>query len=63
MEIDHHIGCAMSGLVADATTLIDQARGLVTNYHFTYNGDMKVRLFPRTSIFSRSTLFLKLLPI
>lgn len=26
MEIDEHIGCAMSGLTADARTLIDHAR-------------------------------------
>lgn len=25
-EIDEHIGCAMSGLTADAKTLIDHAR-------------------------------------
>ncbi|KAK8805761.1 hypothetical protein WA158_002417 [Blastocystis sp. Blastoise] len=41
-EIDTHIGCAMSGLVADATTLIDNARSLITNYHFVYNDSMKV---------------------
>lgn len=26
MEIDDHIGCAMSGLIADARTLIEHAR-------------------------------------
>jgi 20S proteasome subunit alpha 5 len=26
MEIDEHMGCAMSGLTADAKTLIDHAR-------------------------------------
>ena len=26
LEVDHHIGCAMSGLVADARTLVDKAR-------------------------------------
>ena len=26
VEIDAHIGCAMSGLIADAKTLIDKAR-------------------------------------
>ena len=26
MEIDSHIGCAMSGLVADAKMLVDHAR-------------------------------------
>lgn len=26
MEIDDHIGCAMSGLIADARTLVEHAR-------------------------------------
>lgn len=26
MEIDYHIGCAMSGLIADARTLVEHAR-------------------------------------
>ena len=26
MEIDEHIGCAMSGLIADARTLVKHAR-------------------------------------
>jgi len=26
MEIDRHIGCAMSGLTADARTMVDHAR-------------------------------------
>lgn len=26
MEIDNHIGCAMSGLIADARTLVEHAR-------------------------------------
>lgn len=26
MEIDAHIGCAMSGLIADARTLVEHAR-------------------------------------
>lgn len=26
MEIDSHIGCAMSGLIADARTLVEHAR-------------------------------------
>eukprot|EP01100_Stratorugosa_tubuloviscum_P001334 TRINITY_DN1299_c1_g1_i1.p1 TRINITY_DN1299_c1_g1~~TRINITY_DN1299_c1_g1_i1.p1 ORF type:complete len:243 (-),score=133.97 TRINITY_DN1299_c1_g1_i1:169-897(-) len=37
LEIDSHIGCAMSGLTPDARTMIDHAR-LETQYHrFTYN--------------------------
>jgi 20S proteasome subunit alpha 5 len=41
MEIDHHIGCAMSGLVADARTLVDKARVEAQNHHFTYNESIK----------------------
>ena len=41
MEIDHHIGCAMSGLVADARTLVDKARVEAQNFHFTYNESIK----------------------
>ncbi len=26
MEIDNHLGCAMSGLIADSRTMIDHAR-------------------------------------
>jgi hypothetical protein len=26
MEIDEHVGCAMSGLIADARTLVEHAR-------------------------------------
>lgn len=26
MEVDDHIGCAMSGLIADARTLVEHAR-------------------------------------
>jgi 20S proteasome subunit alpha 5 len=26
LEIDHHMGCAMSGLMADSRTMIDHAR-------------------------------------
>jgi len=37
VEIDQHIGCAMSGLTADARTLIDHARVDSQNYRFTYD--------------------------
>eukprot|EP01066_Platyproteum_vivax_P005893 Platyproteum_vivax@DN1778_c0_g1_i1.p1 len=37
MEIDKHMGCAMSGLTADARTLIDHARVESQNHWFTYN--------------------------
>ena len=36
-EIDSHIGAAMSGLVADARTLVDHARIEAQNHRFTYN--------------------------
>ncbi|KAK1328891.1 hypothetical protein QTO34_011061 [Cnephaeus nilssonii] len=51
VEIDAHIGCAMSGLIADAKTLIDKARVetqvdhallLFQNHWFTYNETMTV---------------------
>lgn len=40
MVIDNHVGCCMSGLVADAKTLIDHARVESQNYFFTYNESM-----------------------
>jgi len=42
MEIDSHIGCAMSGLVADARTLIKHARVETQNHRFTFNEPMSV---------------------
>jgi len=42
LEIDSHIGCAMSGLMADARTLIDHARVESQNHRFTYNEPMAV---------------------
>ena len=41
-EIDSHIGCAMSGLSADARTLIDHARSESQYHRFTFNEPMKV---------------------
>jgi 20S proteasome subunit alpha 5 len=35
-EIDFHIGAAMSGLVADARTLVEHARVEAQNHRFTY---------------------------
>lgn len=37
MEVDFHIGCAMSGLIADARTLVEHARVECQNHRFTYN--------------------------
>jgi len=42
MEIDHHLGCAMSGLTADARTMIDHARVTSQNHNFTYDEPIKV---------------------
>ncbi|GJJ13538.1 proteasome component pup2 [Clathrus columnatus] len=42
MEIDSHLGCAMSGLTADARTMIDHARVTAQNHHFTYDEPIKV---------------------
>lgn len=36
-EIDSHVGAAMSGLVADARTLVDHARVEAQNHSFTYD--------------------------
>lgn len=36
-EVDIHIGAAMSGLVADARTLVDHARVEAQNHRFTYD--------------------------
>lgn len=41
-EVDDHIGCAMSGLIADSRTLIDRARVEAQNHWFTYNEKMSV---------------------
>lgn len=42
MEIDTHLGCAMSGLTADARTMIDHARVTAQNHSFTYDEPIKV---------------------
>eukprot|EP00850_Spirogloea_muscicola_P023478 SM000360S13672 [mRNA] locus=s360:80872:82799:+ [translate_table: standard] len=42
MEVDEHIGCAMSGLTADARTLIEHGRVETQNHRFTYNEPMSV---------------------
>ena len=36
-EVDKHVGCAVSGLVADSRTIIDHARIEAQNHWFTYN--------------------------
>merc|ERR1719390_530821 len=42
LEIDCHMGCAMSGLTADARTLVDHARVEAQHHWFTYNERMPV---------------------
>merc|ERR1711863_50934 len=37
VQLDKHIGCAVSGLVADSRTLIDHARVECANHWFVYN--------------------------
>ncbi|KAL7419891.1 proteasome component pup2 [Cryptotrichosporon argae] len=37
MEIDRHVGCAMSGLTADARTMVDHARVTSQMHAFTYD--------------------------
>mmetsp|Transcript_20340 Transcript_20340/g.39960 ORF Transcript_20340/g.39960 Transcript_20340/m.39960 type:complete len:246 (+) Transcript_20340:272-1009(+) len=43
MEIDYHMGAAMSGLVADARTLVEKARMEAQNHLFTYNHPIRVQ--------------------
>lgn len=40
-KLDSHMGCAMSGLVADARTLIDHARVETQNHWFVFDEKMK----------------------
>mmetsp|Transcript_20341 Transcript_20341/g.57273 ORF Transcript_20341/g.57273 Transcript_20341/m.57273 type:complete len:250 (+) Transcript_20341:118-867(+) len=42
MEIDSHIGCAMSGLVADARMMIKHARSEAQNHRFMFAEPMTV---------------------
>jgi len=42
MEIDKHVGCAMSGLTADARSMIDHARVTAEHHSFTYDERIKV---------------------
>nr|AAS01024.1 proteasome alpha subunit [Ornithodoros moubata] len=42
VEIDTHIACAVSGLMADSRTMVDKARVEAQNHRFVYNEDMQV---------------------
>ena len=47
MEIDTHLGCAMSGLTADARTMVDHARVTSLNHAFTFDEPIKVESVPQ----------------
>jgi len=42
VKLDAHMGCAMSGLVADAKTLVNHARVTTQNHWFTYDEPIQV---------------------
>ncbi|XP_046388724.1 proteasome subunit alpha type-5 [Ischnura elegans] len=42
VEVDKHIGCAVSGLMADSRTMVDRARVECQNHWFVYNEKMTV---------------------
>lgn len=42
-EIDSHVGCAMSGILSDARTLVAHARSESQHHSFTYAEPMKVQ--------------------
>jgi len=48
VEVDEHIGVAMSGLVADARTLVDKARVETASFTFSYNEKIRVRSIAQT---------------
>lgn len=41
-EVEKHIGCATSGLMADSRTLLERARVEAQNHYFVYNEPMYV---------------------
>ena len=43
-QIDHHVGCATSGLVADARVLVDRARIEAQIHKITYNEQIPVEV-------------------
>ena len=43
MEIDAHVACAVSGLTADAQSMVEHGRVQAQNHFFTYNESMPVR--------------------
>ncbi|OAF71455.1 hypothetical protein A3Q56_00774, partial [Intoshia linei] len=53
-KISTHIGAAMSGMTADARSLVDRARIEAQNHYFTYDEPIKVRTLSQS--ISRMTL-------
>ncbi|CRK99908.1 CLUMA_CG013211, isoform A [Clunio marinus] len=47
-EVDRHIGCATSGLMADSRTLLERARVEAQNHWFVYNEPMYVESCARS---------------
>ena len=43
MEIDSHVACAVSGLTADAQSMVEHGRVQAQNHFFTFNESMPVR--------------------
>lgn len=43
LEVDSHIGAAISGITADARMLVDHARVDALNHRFTYDEPIKVK--------------------
>ena len=43
MEIDAHVACTVSGLTADAQSMVEHGRVQAQNHFFTYNESMPVR--------------------
>jgi 20S proteasome subunit alpha 5 len=43
MEVDAHVACAVSGLTADAQSMVEHGRVQAQNHFFTYNESMPVR--------------------
>eukprot|EP00636_Phaeomonas_parva_P006780 CAMPEP_0118854148 /NCGR_PEP_ID=MMETSP1163-20130328/2472_1 /TAXON_ID=124430 /ORGANISM="Phaeomonas parva, Strain CCMP2877" /LENGTH=239 /DNA_ID=CAMNT_0006786827 /DNA_START=198 /DNA_END=917 /DNA_ORIENTATION=+ len=49
LEVDSHIGAAVSGLISDARTLIDHARVEAQNHRFTFNEPMRVEALTQST--------------
>lgn len=51
-EVDEHVGVAMSGLTADARTLIDHGRVETQQHRFTYNEPMPLESLTQVRVSS-----------